>query len=147
MSHTNALYSPAALPPTVGAMAVSDSNYNSQSGRVYVYSATDGGLSYTLENPNNFSTGSGDFFGNSIAMNDTMLFVSAPLEDSATASPIGIVYGFVLGTGQLALRMTNPNTSTANLSSFAQVVRATNTHLFISAPAASIDGKVYVYKL
>lgn len=108
-----------------------------QSGVAYIYDLTDGSLTYTLTNPNSYSTGDYDQFGSSVAIDSTYAIVGAPLEDAFQNNDSGFTYVFTLSNGVHTGSIGNPNTTfTKALDSFGGSV-ATNGTLF----AIAADGE------
>ena len=65
-----------------------------QSGKAYIFNVTTGALVHTLDNPNAYSTSSGDYFGYSVAISDNYAIVGAYLEDDAGGTTSGKAYIF-----------------------------------------------------
>ena len=79
-----------------------DNNGGSNSGVVYVFNVTTGGLVHTLVNRNLVGTANGDTFGTSISMDSYVIFVGAPDEDVGGSGGGGI-YMYDVTTGALIL--------------------------------------------
>ena len=72
------------------------------SGRVYSFDATTGArLSLTLINENEYSTGTGDYFGDYISTSGDYIAILARNEDRATRNNIGRTYVYRISTGAL----------------------------------------------
>ena len=78
-------------------------------GKVYVFSIATGGLLYTIDNPNAYSTPDNDNFGQNLAADDTYLVASATAEDDAGGTNSGKVYVFNIASGVLLHTIDNPN--------------------------------------
>lgn len=79
-------------------VAVSSYIESAYAGKVYVFSTSTRNLMYTFDNPNAYSSGTGDYFGSSIALYGNTLVVGASDEDQATANQAGKVYVFDLSS-------------------------------------------------
>lgn len=92
-------------------LIVGESHYNgTESGRVLCYDITDGSLVYTINNPNQDTTDSGDYFGRAIAVGGNgYLVASAPYEDQSGEQASGRVYVFDITDGSLLRTIVNPN--------------------------------------
>jgi hypothetical protein len=133
-------------------LAIGAPGTSSGSGTAYIYD--NGSLTYTLTNPNPYSTATNDNFGTSIAVNGSYIVVGAPLEDSTVGSNTGRVYIFS-STGSL-LR-TLEGTSTRSSAQFGYSVAINDTYVVVGAPKEVFDlvpgpgtgqgGQVYVYEL
>ena len=75
----------------VGANQEDDAGGNN-SGKAYIFDVTTGNLLYTLDNPNAYGTSVSDFFGLSVAINDSYAIVSAYQEEDADGLNSGKVY-------------------------------------------------------
>jgi hypothetical protein len=108
------------------------------SGVVYVYDASTYQLLHQIYNPNNYNTGSADYFGgtsgwdtsaNAMAISGNYLIVGAPFEDSANSNT-GAAYVFNLTNGQLIRSHTHP---TSGSSYFGWSVCANDTYYYIAS--------------
>jgi hypothetical protein len=77
--------------------------------RLYQYSASTGALIRTIDNPNPFSTQHGDAFGSAVAVYGNYAVVGAPNEDISSASNVGKAYIFNLTNGNLVQTFANPS--------------------------------------
>ena len=77
----------------VGAYGEDDAS-GFQSGKAYIFNVTTGALVHTLDNPNAYSTSSGDYFGYSVAISDNYAIVGAYLEDDAGGTTSSKAYIF-----------------------------------------------------
>lgn len=124
---------------------------NSSSGVAYIFDITDGTLLHTLTNPNIYSTTTGDFFGDSVAITDTYTFVGASQEDDAGGSASGAVYVFDTASGSLITSIANPNAfSTSAGDQFASAMDAHGTIMVVGAKTEDEisngnSGKAYVF--
>lgn len=125
---------------------------NSNSGKAYVYDLSDGSLLYTLVNPNVYDTSATDYFGQSVAINDSYAVVGAHAEDKIGNTSSGVVYIFDLSDGSLVNTIENPNAySTAQDDKFGYAVAINDTHVLAGAwgekdAGGSNSGKAYLYK-
>jgi len=107
-------------------IVVGHRQYNSNSGRVYIYSATDGSLVRTIENPNPFDGTSGDNFGYGVDISEGYIVAgsdegNAPVVTSYGSYPsnrLGYAYVFEIATGSLISTMINPNPDSSPQSAF-----------------------------
>jgi len=77
----------------VGAYAEDDAG-GSASGKVYIYNLTTGVLLYKLDNPNAYSTGASDNFGNSVAISGNYAIIGANGEADVGGTLSGKAYIF-----------------------------------------------------
>lgn len=133
----------------VGADGVAD-GVNNNSGKVYVYDITqvsNGGLKYSITNPNTFGTSATDVFGQGIAISQTYLAISAPGEDQG-GDYAGIVYLYDTATGAFLREIDNPDLADGASDRFGQYMAIDDHWLAVTAPGANnSQGKVYVYDL
>lgn len=80
----------------------------SDSGVVYVFSATTGAKLWTLINPNAYNLPTGDKFGGTLSLYGDQCLVGAFREDDAGGSTSGKAYLFDLTTGGLLWTVNNP---------------------------------------
>ena len=131
--------------------------------RLYQYSASTGSLIRTINNPNPYSTEYGDQFGSSVAVYGNYAVVGAPGEDiSATneGSNVGKAYIFNLTNGSLVHTLTNPDPqqydgfgSNVDLNHRYAIIRDNNqVHIFNisdgsreATVAVSLASKVAIY--
>ncbi len=66
------------------------------SGKAYIFNVTTGQLLCTLNNPNTYSTGTDDFFGDRVAISGNYAIVSANSEDDANGTSSGKAYLFAV---------------------------------------------------
>ena len=92
----------------VGARYEDAANGN-DSGRANIYNVTTGALVHTLTNPNPYSTGTNDYFGNSVGISGNYAVVGAYQEDDASGTNSGKAYIYNVTTGALLYTLTNPN--------------------------------------
>ena len=82
-------------------------------GKAYIYNVTNGSLVSTLNNPNAFSTSTGDKFGHSVDISGNFAIVSAPYEDDTTPDS-GTAYIFDVTSGNLVSTIYNPYPSSSS---------------------------------
>ncbi len=137
----------------VGAGRESDVS-GADSGAAYIYSNTTGALLHTLVNPNPYSTGTGDQFGQSLAITDTHAIVGAYQEDDAGGAGSGKAYIYSTTTGALLYTLDNPNAyDTSAGDRFGWSVDISENYAIVGAYAEDdtggllSSGKAYVYSL
>jgi hypothetical protein len=121
------------------------------SGKAYIFDPSTGSLLHTLNNPNAYSTSSGDRFGFSVAISDSYAIVGAYLEDDAGGSSSGKAYIFDPSTGSLLHTLNNPNafgTTASDL--FGWSVAISDSHAIVGAQSeddagGSSSGKAYIF--
>ena len=134
----------------VGAYSEDDAGGNT-SGKAYIFNPSTGALLHTLNNPNAYSTSSGDRFGYSVSISDSYAIVSAYLEDDAGGSSSGKAYIFNPSTGALLHTLNNPNPySTPANDRFGQSVSISDSYAILGAyseddAGGSSSGKAYIF--
>lgn len=111
------------------------------SGRAYIYDLN-GILLRTLDNPSDFGSGGGDYFGSQVAVSDDYAVVTARQEDPPAGSNYGAVYVFDASTGNKLHTLTSPDTSAG---SFGDALAISGTNIVVGQINASGGGKVHVY--
>lgn len=109
-------------------------------------------LSYTLDNPNAYSTAANDNFGDVVAINDTYAAIGVPLEDDASGTSSGKVYVFNLSDGSLTYTLDNPSQyGTGENDYFGHSIAMSDTHIIVGAPyedrAGTESGTIYIFDL
>jgi hypothetical protein len=126
-----------------------------QSGKVYIYD-TAGTLLHTLSNPNPVGTSATDRFGNAVAINGSIVFVGAYLEDTPSQTNQGNLYAFSAITGLLVFGAAAPGSGTGSLSNagdrFGSDIATAGDFVVVSAPSErpssdGLAGAVYVYRI
>lgn len=112
------------------------------SGKVYIFDATTGGLVHTINNPNTYSTPHGDKFGQSVDANSSLIVVSAMEEDSIATSA-GAVYLFDVDNYTLLNTIPAPVVSGGYY--FGLHVSISETHLVVSQQGS--NGHIHVYDI
>ena len=108
-------------------------------------------LTYTLDNPNAYSTSLDDYFGNSIAISGNYAIVGAQQEDDAGGTESGKVYIFNVTTGALLHTLDNPNPySTSENDRFGKSVAISSNYVIVGAhqeddPGGNGSGKAYIF--
>ena len=111
------------------------------SGFVYIINLLTGSVAAYFPNPNNYSTGAGDYYGVRIATYGDYLAVSAPYEDSAAGTNTGAVYVYSLSTGaNLLYTLLNPSPK-----EFGRAIAMYGDYLAISSLSSSSVQKVLIY--
>lgn len=123
------------------------------SGKAYVFDVVSGTLVHILNNPNAYSTGTGDGFGTSVDISDKYIIVGVPNEEDSGGAVSGKAYVFSIGSGQLVYTLNNPNAfSTSAGDYFGISVGIAGNYAVVSAREEDEDGlqasgKVYVFNL
>lgn len=138
--------------------AYKNSDTATEAGKVYVYNLA-GALAYEIPNPQAFGTQTEDWFGFSVAINQTHIAVGAFQEDSSALAGVGDNNGKVF---LYELDTINVNTPTTQLEIPAGIGDATDwfgydiamseTHLVVGAPKEEPvnlkpSGRAYIYDL
>ena len=145
-------------------IVVGHRQYNSSTGRVYIYSATDGSLVRTIENPNPFNGGAGDNFGYGVDISEGYIVVgsdegTAPITttygSTLSSNKIGYAYVFEIATGNLISTMINHNPDGGPLSGYTNRDGFSRRNVAISGEvvvvgafqeaATTTGGQVYLY--
>lgn len=114
--------------------------YNaSGGGKAYIHDVSTGSLIHTLDNPNPYSTTSGDQFGYVVAMGDRYCAVSARLEDQSGFDNSGKVYLYSILNGNLIKTLNNPDPAAndnfgdrvAMSSEYISIIKDAATNLYI----------------
>ena len=130
----------------VSAFTEDDAN-GVDSGKAYIFNVTTGALLHTLDNPNAYDTSQTDYFGYSVAMNDTQAIISAVGEDGADGGNYGKAYIFDLSDGSLVSTVDNPNAyGTSSGDQFGYSVAMNDTHAVVGSIYESDGlGKAYIF--
>jgi hypothetical protein len=134
----------------VGAFNESDAGGIS-SGKAYIFDVTTGGLLYTLDNPNAYSTSSGDYFGASVAISGNYAIAGAYQESDATGARSGKAYIFDVTTGTLLHTLDNPNAyGASDFDRFGYSVAISGNYAIVGTYAeddagGSDSGKAYIF--
>jgi hypothetical protein len=134
----------------VGSYNEDDAGGNS-SGKAYIFNVSTGALVHTLDNPNDYGTSLGDFFGSKVAISDTYSIVTATSEDDAGGDNSGKAYIYTNSTGALLHTLDNPSsygTSAGDL--FGTAVAITDTYAIVGTnneddAGGSASGKAYIF--
>ncbi len=123
--------------------AIYDDTTGSNSGSAYVFDTTTGNLITTLANP---TLGTSDYFGYSVAVDDTIAVVGAHGDDT-TGSYSGSAYVFDTITGNLLFTLANPTPGASD--HFGYSVAVDGTTAVVGARAddttGSNSGSAYVF--
>ena len=126
-------------------------DYQSYSGRAYIFNSSTGALLHTLNNPNAYGTNGYDYFGNSVGISDTHAIVGAYQEDDASGTNSGKAYIYTSATGALLHTLDNPNpVGTSTNDFFAYSVDISESYAIVGAyyeddAGGSDSGKAYIY--
>jgi hypothetical protein len=128
----------------VGAYGEDDANTNI-SGKAYIFDVTTGALVHTLDNPNPFGVGTGDYFGWKVGISGNYAIVSARWEDDAEKFPAGDnsgkAYIFDVTTGALVHQLDNPNAyGTTESDFFGTSVAISGNYAIVGAPGEDDGG-------
>lgn len=108
-------------------------------------------LSYTIDNPNAYSTPNSDFFGISSAISESYIIIGARAEDDAVGNNSGKAYIFDSSTGSLLHTLDNPNAySTASADLFGDVVSISESYAIVGSfgeddASGANSGKAYIF--
>ena len=136
----------------VGAYAEDDAG-GTNSGKAYIFDATNGNLIHTLDNPNAYSTSTNDYFGWHVDISGNYAIVGAQGEDDAGGSSSGKAYIFDVISGQLQSTLDNPNAyDTSQFDAFGYRVSISNTKALVGAYAeddagGASSGKAYMFNI
>jgi len=134
----------------VGAYPEDDAGGN-VSGKAYIYNVTTGALVHTLDNPNAYSTSSGDFFGDSVSISGNYAIVGAYDEDDAGGTSSGKAYIYNVTTGALVHTLDNPNAyGTSQSDLFGYSVAISGNYAIVGAifegdAGGVVSGKAYIF--
>lgn len=125
------------------------------SGVVYIFNRSTGSLIRTLVNPNSYGVADSDYFGWSLAANDSVCIVGARSEFASTGAYTGAAYIFDQQNGSLQHSVLNPEIGSSIGSEndfFSKKITAANGKCAISAMNESsnngtVSGVVYVYDI
>ena len=104
-------------------------------GRAYVFSAADGSLVATLNNP---APGANDNFGRAVAIHGTVAIVGAPNDTSGGVATAGAAYVFNAQTGALLTTLENPDPEASD--NFGVAVAIHGGKVVVGARWANVDG-------
>src|SRR5690606_2761970 len=127
--------------------------FASNAGIVYKFTTIGAGYTHTIGNPNVYGSGADDNFGYAIAVNDSLVAISAVNEDIISYTNSGVVYVYDIITSNLIYTIQNPNAyGTSANDGFGEVIKMNDTHLFVSTSLEdSIEntstGVVYIFDL
>lgn len=125
----------------------------SQGGVVYIYNLSTGAITYTLQNPDNYTGTGGDQFGYSVDLDDTHVIVGAPQEDDSTGTSTGAAYIFRLSDGTLVHTLTNPNVyGTVASDQFGYSVAISGNYALVGTPfedtaTGTTSGTAYLFNV
>lgn len=135
----------------VGAYQEDDAG-GAESGKSYIYNVTTGGLLFTLNNPNPYSTSAADYFGDKIAMSGNYAIIGTEYEDDAGGTSSGKAYIYNVTTGALVHTLNNPNaygTSAGDV--FGRSVDIFGNYAIVGADneddGNSSSGKAYIFNV
>ena len=126
-----------------------DTGASTNTGRAYVFDATDGSLLYTLSKPT--TAADSDLFGHAVAISETYAIVTAYQHDDAGATDAGRSYVYHAPTGLLVATINNPNAfSTGAVDQFGYSAALLGSQFVIAATgeddaAGGPSGKAYYY--
>jgi hypothetical protein len=122
-------------------------------GKAYIYNNSTGALLYTLDNPNDYGTSTGDQFGMNVAISGNYAIVGAPYEDDAGGTSSGKAYIFNNSTGALVHTLDNPNAyGTSQDDSFGSIVGISGNYAIVGAygegdAGGTQSGKAYIFSV
>ena len=119
------------------------------SGKAYLYSALNGTLTYTLNNPNIYSTSANDRFGYAVAVSDNYALVGAYGEGLGGDTNFGTAYVISTSTGSLTTTLTKPTNIIIDDNKFGTSIDMSPNYTIVGAPWTStnlvIPGRAYIY--
>jgi hypothetical protein len=130
-----------------------DSDTGLNPGKVYIFNVTTGALLFTLDNPNAYGTGTGDNFGEAVAISGDYAIVGAQGEDDAGGNQSGKAYIFNVTTGALVHTLDNPNAYGTSLQDyFGFPVAISGNYAIVGAAGedesgGSNSGKAYIFNV
>tara|TARA_B110000971_G_scaffold184522_1_gene192322 strand:- start:4139 stop:5944 length:1806 start_codon:yes stop_codon:yes gene_type:complete len=130
-----------------------DDSGGTDSGKVYLFYASTGGLFRTFSNPNIYGTSANDRFGESVAVDGNYAVIGAPGEDGVGANGSGKVYIFNISTNLLIQVLDNPNAyGTGTDDNFGTTVGISGNKVIVGAygeddAGGALSGKSYIYHL
>lgn len=113
------------------------------SGKAYIYNVTNGTLIHTLNNPNDFGTATGDFFGWAVSISGDYAIVGASREDVSGITESGRVYIFDVATGSLVYTIQNPSPSITDC--LGESISITDNYAIVGSYRSA--NKAYVYSI
>ena len=107
-------------------------------------------LAFTLDNPNDFGTSTGDFFGHSVATSGNYAIVGSFNAATASGNWAGVAYIFDVTTGALLHTLDNPNPDgTSQSDEFGKSVAISDNYAIVGATgendAGTNSGKAYIF--
>ena len=140
----------------VGAYGEDDAG-GGASGKAYIFNVTTGALIHTVNNPNDYDTSDGDFFGWAVAISGNYAIVGAYQEDDSGGTSSGKAYIFRIPvpsfSSALLHTIDNPNGyDTATGDQFGTSVSISGNYAIVGANTEDdIDGtdsgKAYIYNV
>jgi hypothetical protein len=136
----------------VGAYSEDDAG-GSASGKAYIFNVTTGALVHTLDNPNAYSTSSGDWFGEAVAISGDYAIVGAYQENALSGTVSGKAYIFNVTTGALVHTLDNPNAYGSSATDwFGEAVAISGNYAIVSAQreddaGGNSSGKAYIFNV
>jgi outer membrane protein assembly factor BamB len=129
-----------------------DTSNGTNSGKVYIFSVSTGGLLYTLDNPNDYGSSANDGFGYAISLSDSYLAVGSYNDGDLNASGSGRVHIYNVSTGEKLFTVTNPSEGIhSDIDYFGWAVGISDTHFIVGAYQEDSDygqsGNAYIYSL
>ena len=131
------------------------------SGKAYMFDVPTGTLLWTLDDPNAYSTSSGDNFGISVAISGNYAIVGANGEDDAGGTGSGKVYVYNVATRALLFTLDNPNAYSTSfndqfgynsVSFMGNAIAVSGNYAIVGAYreddiGGSASGKAYIYNV
>jgi hypothetical protein len=134
----------------VPAVNITDVDCGIYGSGLFTLGAFSSALLHTLDNPNDFGTSFGDFFGHSVATSGNYAIVSSYNAAVASGNWAGVVYIFNVSTGALLHTLDNPNPDgTSQSDEFGKSVAISDNYAIVGATgendAGTNSGKVYIF--
>jgi hypothetical protein len=140
----------------VGAQQEDDAG-GTDSGKAYIYDISTfasnviSTATYTLNNPNAYSTSAGDSFGVAVAISGNLAIVGATQEDETGNAASGKAYIYSAVTGSLLYTLNNPNAyGTSFADRFGEPVAISGNYAIVGAvgeddAGGNASGKAYIF--
>lgn len=136
----------------VGAQAEDDATMLNN-GKAYIFNITTGALLFTLNDPNAYNNGTGDYFGVGIAASGDYVIIGARGEGDTGGAGAGKAYIFNITTGALVHTLNDPNAyGTSASDTFGLRVAMDGNYAIVGVQqegdaTGTLSGKAYIYNV